>query len=465
MDSISRAEAKKRRQCFIADICSRIDKFCELGTRHHPQSLCCTPFNPNGHDKFIKHGSFNSCVFIQFDTCPPEKWVIRIPFPDSPYIMSSEIATMSYVAAKTTIPVPLVYAYSLSDDNLIKSPFLIMNYVEGKTLQDLLFQKGARTPRSQVLKVYKQLGEMNLELRRLEFPTIGALGLPEKSTEPLNACNPDSIAVQNRPLTLNMALQAAEGYQPDTIIEQGKTFHTAREFVDALIRLSENQFTKSPDVGLDQRRGRSLLYARDAFHRFASEDWLETNGPFVLLHGDITLHNNNILFDQDFKAVAVIDWEWSFVGPVQFLVPPVWLTGSGFGFMLLELYWFKQEAEQLLCQIKHSEASSQNTTLLSRFWETFSVPCGTAMTVALLSPDHIYEAFWSVIFWEIQGVDPYDPDFYISNYSRGLIIPLLEDFMTPDKTKLLERKRTEQDAFWQREQEYFGLEEKTQFLG
>ncbi|KID96065.1 phosphotransferase enzyme family protein, partial [Metarhizium majus ARSEF 297] len=467
MNSISKAEVNKRRQYFIADICSKIDKFCELGTRHHPKSPSCEPFNPNGQDGFTKHGGFNLCVFIKFEICPPEKWVIRVPFPDSPWVterMSSEIATMRYVATKTTIPVPRVYAYSLSDDNMIKSPFLIMNYVEGKTLHELRFQRGKRTPDFQVRQVYKQIGDINLQLRHLEFPTIGALGLPERSTELLNACNPDSIAVQNRPLTLNMAMQAAEGYQPDTIIEQGKTFQTAREFVAALIRLSENQFNRSPDIGLDKRRGRSLLYARDAFHRFASKDWLEIDSPFVLLHGDITLHNNNILFNQDLKAVGVIDWEWSFVGPVQFLVPPVWLTGSGFGFMLLEVNWYKQEVERLLCQIKHNEASLQSTTLLSRLWETFAGPCGTAVATALLHSDYIYEAFWGILFWEIHGVDRHAPRFEMGKYSGGLIIPLLEDFMTLDKTKLLDQKRREQDLFWQKEQEFFGMEEKTQFL-
>lgn len=100
MNSISKAEVNKRRQYFIADICSKIDKFCELGTRHHPKSPSCEPFNPNGHDGFTKHGGFNLCVFIKFKIFPPEKWVVRVPFPDSPWVterMSSEIATMRYV--------------------------------------------------------------------------------------------------------------------------------------------------------------------------------------------------------------------------------------------------------------------------------------------------------------------------------------------------------------------------------
>jgi len=39
------------------------------------------------------------------------------------------------------------------------------------------------------------------------------------------------------------------------------------------------------------------------------------NGPFRLIHGDFSQHN--IIVDDDFNMLAVIDWEKSFVGPSE----------------------------------------------------------------------------------------------------------------------------------------------------
>ncbi|KAL7918437.1 kinase-like domain-containing protein [Trichoderma austrokoningii] len=396
MNSISAAEADKHRLLFTSEVESRLDQFCQSLTSLHPEHASCKPF-PIGNDGCIKHGSFNLCVFVQFATPAADKWVIRIPFPDrNPWIqerLRSEIATMAYVAAKTTIPVPKIHAYSLESNNVIRSPFIVMDYCKGQSLYELQFQKGGPSPNHTVEKVYQQLASVYLQLRQLEFPRIGALGLPRYSGQPPTESDIDGITVQSRPLSMNMAMQHTEGYQPEDIIQGGMTFSTAREFVTALSRLSKNQFQKSPDVRLDCRPGRSLLYANEAFHTF-TDTWLKfENGPFVLWHMDIILQNNNILFDPTtLKIVAALDWECSFVVPVQFLVPPVWLTGSGFGFMLHDLKWYDEEVEKFRRQVKSLELQLQTTTrpLLSDVW---TGACDTATIVTLLHPDNIYESY------------------------------------------------------------------------
>lgn len=213
-----------------------------------------------------------------------------------------------------------------------------MDYHKGKSLGELKFQNGMATLQKMVEKVYKQLGHVYLQLRQLEFPEIGSLRLPDDPNPHRYDGVADGISVRGRPITVNMAQQKMEGYEPDSIVEPGTTFRTAGDFVTALAKLSENQLQKSPDLGLDLRRGRSLLYANYAFHRFVSEQWLkDKDGPFVLMHGDISSHNHNILFDQNFNLVAVIDWEWSFVAPLVSDKPCVaerfgiWVCGKAIG--------------------------------------------------------------------------------------------------------------------------------------
>lgn len=98
MNSISAAQAEKRRQFFIGELESRLDQFCDLATFHHPKNLACKPFKPDGDEGFVKHGSFNACIFVQFQPPGSERWVVRVPIPGmNPWVaesLSSEVATM-----------------------------------------------------------------------------------------------------------------------------------------------------------------------------------------------------------------------------------------------------------------------------------------------------------------------------------------------------------------------------------
>lgn len=53
--------------------------------------------------------------------------------------MESEIATMSFIAKFTEIPVPIVYGYnSCMNDNIVYSPYMLMQCMKGNTSRDLL---------------------------------------------------------------------------------------------------------------------------------------------------------------------------------------------------------------------------------------------------------------------------------------------------------------------------------------
>jgi hypothetical protein len=57
--------------------------------------------------------------------------------------------------------------------------------------------------------------------------------------------------------------------------------------------------------------------------QFVNREYNE--GPFVLCHGD--LHQPNLLVDDDLQIVAVLDWEWSCVLPIQVAcLPPICLS-------------------------------------------------------------------------------------------------------------------------------------------
>jgi hypothetical protein len=53
-----------------------------------------------------------------------------------------ELATMRYVTAKTTSPIPKVHAYAFSDKGPNGLPLIIMDYVKGQSLKELDFKSG-----------------------------------------------------------------------------------------------------------------------------------------------------------------------------------------------------------------------------------------------------------------------------------------------------------------------------------
>ena len=187
-----------------------------------------------------------------------------------------------------------MHAYAYSDASPIGLPFIITDYVQGRSLLDLGFKSDLKgpwgsliwgdSPNSLAKRLHEQLANIFVQLRQLEFPQLGALGFPSRDT-PAWTCSPDDIHVCNRPLSIDIAFQEHDGLEPNDIAPPKRTMSTAREFVDVLLRLADNKLEKEPDQGMDQFEPASILYAAHHFKRFIQDDWLDQSaneGPFVL---------------------------------------------------------------------------------------------------------------------------------------------------------------------------------------
>ncbi|KAH7118318.1 kinase-like domain-containing protein [Dactylonectria macrodidyma] len=468
-NAILKDKAEKDRQRFIDSLDT--EAICRLASSYHGGIPCTTFASP-------KHGSFNVCIFVEFETNPPERWAVRMPLPArAAWIderIETELATMRYVAANTTIPVPRVHAYSFTEGSPIQTAFIMMDYIQGQTLKDLGFKKGKRwrsytSPTEATTKLHEQLADFYVQLRQLEFPEIGALGLPVVDGKPSYDCDPDDIRVCHRPISIEIIMQELEGMNPGARIKPRATFSTARSFVDALFWLSENEFDKSPDPGFDTRGQRNTLYARHHFPRFVLDSWLDSTadkGPFVLMHGDILMLMSNLLFDDDLNLVGALDWEWSFVVPAQMLVPPVWLTGGGPEWMLIGTNLFYNEVGRLVAAVKDRERALQVPPRLSQEWAKLEAWCHTAVVVALLSPDLTYDVYWDFVFYEAEEPRPRDPGFDFRAFYMRAIHPRLTAFMEhPERKALLARKEEEQIRFFEDEKEYFNNPAARQIAG
>jgi hypothetical protein len=198
------------------------------------------------------------------------------------------------VSAKTTIPIPKVHAYAFSDTGLNGLPFIIMDYVDGRGLKDLDFPNadtwglmlvgGPQTAAAK--RLHQQLADVYLQLRQLEFPRIGALGLPSRGAGDSGlSCSADEITVCNRPLSIDISDQELDGLEPGEVFPPRRTFSTAKEYVDGLLWLADNKLEKEKDQNMDEDEPASVLYATHHFKRFVLDDWLDpaaNEGPFVL---------------------------------------------------------------------------------------------------------------------------------------------------------------------------------------
>ncbi|KAK4237601.1 hypothetical protein C8A03DRAFT_44572 [Achaetomium macrosporum] len=442
-------------------------EICRLASFFHNGDQC-TVFQPR------RRGAFNVCFFVEFESTR-ERWVVRMPIPAMhPKAVLDEkteieLATMRYVSAKTTIPIPKVHAYAFSDTGLNGLPFIIMDYVDGRSLKDLGFKSGEtwgrmivggpQTPAAK--RLHQQLADVYVQLRQLEFPRIGALGLPSRDVSALS-CSPEEITVCNRPLSVDMADQELDGLEPGEVFPPRRTFSTAKEYVDGLLWLADNKLDKEPDQNMDEDEPASILYAAHHFKRFVQDEWLDAaanKGPFVLVHGDMEMVISNLLFDKDYNLVGVVDWEWSRVVPAQLLVPPIWLLGSNLDFVLIAQDIYNIQVRYLRAAVQEREKALGLPPRLSEEWAPLETWCHTAVSMGLNYPEHAFLVYWDLIFQKVvpRSWDATEEEDKLRDENE--VFPRIRAFLeaSEERQAFLERKIREQLEFFEAEKEHYGF--------
>ncbi|KAL8312977.1 hypothetical protein RB593_007282 [Gaeumannomyces tritici] len=355
-DEIIEDGIRKEREQYIESIKDRI---CSLASAHHGGDDC-------EFFQDFKRGSYNVCFFVRFfrrprparelDAAPNgDRWVVRVPLAPCLAIepwekVATEVATMQFVASHTTIPVPKVHAYSTSREpgaHRVAS-YIILEYVQGKTLDELGVDFKEGTPEHLRDSINAQLADVYIQLSRLEFPAIGRLvplpdGLVRVGRAPFsNAMNQHQLEV---------------GGMPDMI---------------------------------------KRLYFLHQFSGLVKTSWIRSDldsGPFVLAHGD--LQRWNMLFSDDFKLLAVIDWEWAQTVPLQLFLPPLFLSGSSIWSLG---YLYERYANRLrgFCSVveEAEKAKYGGEAPLSRLWKNLSQNGGILVSMALQYPPNIEDVMY-----------------------------------------------------------------------
>ena len=118
-----------------------VSALCRLASQRHEgrACICDTSQDPDC-------GSFNWAIFLSFDD--GVEWVLRSPRDDgairsdetSSLLLASEAATLKYIKANSTIPVPEVFAYRQARERLFLSETDNHSVIQKKTISvSLLF--------------------------------------------------------------------------------------------------------------------------------------------------------------------------------------------------------------------------------------------------------------------------------------------------------------------------------------
>ena len=293
-------------------------------------------------------------------------WVARIalpPFIDLPPPFShrssaeiqSEISTIEYVSRHTSIPVPKIYDYNIETRNGLGAPYILMEAINGRFVEHL-----CRIPEKFMRHVYAQVAGIVLQLSKLQFPHIGLLHRDDDASEyGIQGC-------------------IFEGYFRENAFSSSREFYSRRM----------HNFL--------QHRRRTDTLDRDwtvlAWMYMQSIPLLTVpeldNGPFPLRHPD--LNNANIMYDDDYNIVGVIDWTATQTAPLQsFVVPPNDFRVKE-GVKQRELYFevFKQveEAENpdTPLFVLMSNKRCLLTELVDSYWGYMRFPRESAMKLARL---------------------------------------------------------------------------------
>ena len=226
-------------------------------------------------------------------------WIARIPHrtvDNTRTALLSEIATLSILRQRTSIPVPRVFHFEMSADQQFGHPYVLMECLEGRTVDNGLARS---IPPQFHAKVAEQLAKVFVELQGLAFDRIGRLWCGESVDQPVEII---AMAWHESPGPLETSLEY---------------FYNQRQGENRqIIAMHPND----PDWLT------ACWVLKTALAQIIIED--RVRGPFPLCHLD--LHYGNLLFDDEYNLTGIIDWSSAQAAPLeQLAVCPELVTFPG----------------------------------------------------------------------------------------------------------------------------------------
>lgn len=266
-------------------------------------------------------------------------------------------------------------AYGLGDTSEPLSSFLILEYVEG---QKLSYTQIGRMSDEQRARFDASLASIYIQLRRLEFSSVGCLQPSSHGAE-----------VSKMTMSIDINMQELEGLKPSSIqasYYKNGLLNSADAYVSMLLEIADNAFAEGRGSFIeDADEGAEALYHLSIFRQYA-EGWVDhrlDRGPFVVVHGD--LEPFNLIINSEMDIICVLDWEWSRVVPLQFFKPPLWLGNPDPTNLAYDVVYqrYLKRFDQFLTVVRMLEREKYGNEVLSNEWAEAKTDSGFLVANAL----------------------------------------------------------------------------------
>ncbi|KAI1110159.1 kinase-like domain-containing protein [Nemania sp. NC0429] len=245
-------------------------------------------------------------------------WIVRIPVErkdvQSKQAHSSriqaEVDVMRLLHERTNIGVPRIFDYEPTANNPTGLAFIMMEFLPGNVAMDLFggwASHHGEIPSEHRRCFYSSVSKMQVELTSVRFPKIGIV-----------------------------RRDADGGYDVGPLPDIGGPFDSAASFVtawaqharfpsgslDVLAQMEEAEGGAQHDVAREVRDSVRDFPARLKAMIGARQIILK-DGPFPVCHTD--LMHSNIVVDNDYKVLGIIDWEGACTLPWELVEYPLFL--------------------------------------------------------------------------------------------------------------------------------------------
>ncbi|KAI9035681.1 uncharacterized protein KD926_003125 [Aspergillus affinis] len=241
--------------------------------------------------------------------------------------VAMEVTALGLFRKRTTIPVPTVHAWGPAAINLLGlGPFIMMDFIDGVSLSDLLRDPDAEWPsrvmredisESDIEYIYRQLANFLLQLFKLDFDRIGSLTPPHTEFQ---------SSIPLRPLTFK-AHSILQNGGVNSFGDRAQGFATSTEYFQYVATQDWNQLVHQLNSTDGSYDAQSKFVAFKVLKSLipglvhAKYDWCK----FKLVCDDLGLANLIVRDREDLTVVGVVDLEWSYIGPAQLFDSAPWL--------------------------------------------------------------------------------------------------------------------------------------------
>ncbi|KYK58108.1 hypothetical protein DCS_05121 [Drechmeria coniospora] len=244
--------------------------------------------------------NFHTIYMVQFDSSSSlGPFILRLSGSQIPRIKSTnEVATMKWLAENTTIPVPTIVRYDVTDENPIGREYTLLECIPGCSVDRMYSSMSEKAKRHLV----EQLADMLIQLNSVEWKHVGGLSMdgdghvvPGRLLEDTFWMGPDMEEIWPR-----------ESF--DRLNPQGP-FDSHADFAEAYLQCAIHGISVHP----------TLSWLADLVPRIRNLIALLPTltslcrSRLILAHKD--LHHANIMALPDGTVTAILDWEFAGVVP------------------------------------------------------------------------------------------------------------------------------------------------------